>query len=107
MKDVFCANEQKVTQHKGTVDVNGEFLFTCQGCGRFLKFPANTTNINDLITKHEGSNKGQVSIAIQEAKLAELMKAEGEKIEVVSDPVEFTKIPQPTEPIVEGEVIAP
>lgn len=73
-KQIFCANEQKVTSHKGEVDGNGEFVFTCD-CGRFLKFPKDTTpeQFNELLTAHEEANTGQVSQAEQEKKLAELI----------------------------------
>jgi uncharacterized Zn finger protein len=76
-KDIFCAKEQKVTSHKASVDGNGEFLFECEtpDCGRFIKFPADTTpeQFDIYIKAHEESNTGQVSLEEQEKKLAELL----------------------------------
>lgn len=60
-KNIFCANEQKVTEH--SVDyVNGEFIFTCE-CKRFLKLPGdlNKEEIAKALDRHEESNQGQVS----------------------------------------------
>lgn len=61
-KDAFCANEQEITEHKVTVDVNGEFLFTCD-CGRFFKLPGDLDKkaIDEALILHEDHNKGQVS----------------------------------------------
>jgi len=74
-KDIFCAACQKVTSHKGEVDGNGEFVFTCEVCGRSLKFSKDTTpeQFNKLLTAHEAVNTGQVSQAEQEAKLKALL----------------------------------
>jgi hypothetical protein len=80
MKDIFCTKEQKVTAHKGEVDANGEFLFTCQteDCGRFVKFPADTNveQFNQMLAVHEEQNKGQVSVEAQEARLQALLAPE-------------------------------
>lgn len=77
MRDIFCSNCQKITQHKGAIDNNGEFVFTCQidNCGSFLKFPASTskTEFEELIKKNEEANKGQISIAEQEERLETLL----------------------------------
>lgn len=73
MKNIFCANEQKLTPHKATVDANGEYVFTC-ACGRFLKLPADTKDFEKVFAVHEKANTGQVSIEAQEKKLAELME---------------------------------
>jgi hypothetical protein len=77
MKDVFCTKEQKVTEHKASLSPDGEFVFTCQteGCGRFIKFPADTENLDELLVTHEEVNTGQVSIEAQEKKLADFLKA--------------------------------
>ena len=78
MKDIFCTKEQKVTQHTGTIDANGEFLFSCltEDCGRFIKFPASTTKeeFETLIKAHQEKNAGQVSIEEQEKKLKEILE---------------------------------
>lgn len=77
MKDIFCTKEQKVTQHIGTIDANGEFLFSCltEDCGRFIKFPATTTKeeFETLINVHQEQNTGQVSLEEQEKKLKEIV----------------------------------
>lgn len=94
MKDIFCANCQKVTPHKGSVDANGEFLFECQNelepavaasegveakpavlCTRFVKFPADTTpeTFATYLNAHQASNAGQVKIEVQEKRLADLL----------------------------------
>lgn len=78
MKKLFCANEQSVTEHQASLSPDGEFVFTC-ACGRFVKFPADAENIEELIAKHEETNKGQVSIEAQEAKLAALLKSVEDK----------------------------
>jgi len=76
-KELFCAKEQLITNHEGSVDSNGEFVFTCitKGCNSFLKFPASVSpkDFKVLLEKHEAANKGQVSVEIQEKKLKELM----------------------------------
>lgn len=74
-KDIFCTKEQKVTAHEASLTPTGEFLFTCttEDCGRFIKFPADTENLDELLTAHEYANTGQVSIEAQEKKLEELI----------------------------------
>ncbi len=82
LKDIFCAKEQAVTSHKGYVDSNGEFVFSCQseGCDRFVKFPADTTpeQFAELLAKHEAHNTGQISLEKQQAKLMGLVAAQEE-----------------------------
>lgn len=98
IKQIFCANCQQVTTHKGSLDVNnGEFIFECQNvitpavvdpttnqetspaviCDRFLKFPADTTveDFPTLLQKHQEANQGQVSLEGQEVKLQEFIDA--------------------------------
>ncbi len=75
-KNIFCANEQKVTEH--SVDyVNGEFIFTCN-CKRFIKLPGDLKKdeIADALKKHQEANKDQVS-------QAELDKEKEEKLKLV------------------------
>ena len=77
MEQIFCAKCQTVTEHKVSVDGNGEFLFECQtaDCGRFIKLPADFPGetIEDYMTAHQEANTGQVSIEDQEKKLAEML----------------------------------
>ena len=84
-KDIFCSKDQILTPHKGEIDANGEFLFTCQneGCDRFIKLPSDTTpeDFNSLAEAHKAANEGQVSVEAQEKKLAEIMTAEPVKPE--------------------------
>ena len=74
-KDIFCANEQLVTTHDASVDSNGEFVFTCQTCGRFVKLPADLepAQMEELLAKHEEANTGQVSIEASEKTLDALL----------------------------------
>jgi hypothetical protein len=60
-KNIFCANEQKTTEHKADY-LNGEFVFTCK-CGRFLKLPGDITKAQlvKALEKHEEVNQGQVT----------------------------------------------
>lgn len=85
MKNIFCAKEQKVTEHKASLSTDGEFVFTCQseGCGRFIKFPSTTTDLNEAIAKHEEANTGQVSLEDQEKKLDDFLKQADAVVEEV------------------------
>jgi len=73
MKHLFCARCQAITEHAGSVDMNGEFVFRCQteSCDRFIKFPSDidATAFNELALKHKAANEGQVSLEEQEARL--------------------------------------
>ncbi len=71
---VFCAHEQKETEHTLDIDGAGEIVLTC-GCGRFLKFPKGTTaeDLKGLLEKHKASNAGQISVEAMEAQKAELL----------------------------------
>lgn len=84
-KDIFCTKDQIITPHKGEIDANGEFVFTCQneGCDRFIKLPADTDpeSFKTFVEVHQASNEGQVSIEAQEKKLAEIMGTEPAKPE--------------------------
>lgn len=79
-KDIFCAKCQEITPHTGTVDGNGEFVFSCTtpDCGRFVKFPAemNKKDFTVLTGEHQAQNEGQISIEAQEKKLSEIMDEE-------------------------------
>jgi hypothetical protein len=96
MRDLFCAKCQKVTPHKGVVDANGEFLFTCQTildpaelpgevvrCDRFIKFPADTTPVafEELVTAHELGNTGQVILDGQEKILSLILENKTAEVE--------------------------
>lgn len=78
-KNIFCAKCQKDTPHIGSVDANGELVFTCSttGCGRFVKLPADVTpaDAETYFASHKKENEGQVSLEAQEAKLLTLMNA--------------------------------
>lgn len=60
-KEIFCTNEQKVTEQVVTY-VNEEYIFTCK-CGRFFKLPGTLTKeqIDQALTAHEESNQDQVT----------------------------------------------
>lgn len=88
LKDIFCAECQKVTPHEGTTDNNGEFVFHCTEVSvedpkdekktvyhHFIKFPADVSKeqFDKLITKQEEDNSGQVSVAKQQERLGELL----------------------------------
>ena len=62
-KTVFCAKEQKETEHTVTIDTNGEFVFEC-ACGSFLKLPSDfkTKDITKHLELHKVHNEGQVTI---------------------------------------------
>lgn len=83
---VFCANEQKETDHKIDIDGNGEVVLTCIAnvgteeepieCGRFLKFPkgTNAATLKESLAKHKAGNEGQITVESQEAAKDELIK---------------------------------
>lgn len=105
MKNIFCTKEQKVTEHKASINADGEFVFTCttvvvpaeldakgkvvkqaELCGRFVKLPASTTDFESALAVHEEANKGQVSVEEQEKKLADFLKTtKVEDAEVVEE----------------------
>ena len=76
MKNAFCTKEQETTQHKVSLDTNGDFVFTCQtkDCERFFKLAGSTEtkDIDGLLKKEEEANKGQISVEEQEKKLAQI-----------------------------------
>jgi uncharacterized Zn finger protein len=74
-KTVFCANCQVDKEQEATIDGNGDFIFTCPDCGRFVKFSSETQpdEIDGLLATHKEANTGQISVASQEAKLAEML----------------------------------
>lgn len=84
---VFCAAEQKDTEHLLDIDGNSELVLTCTDnvgteespsiCGRFLKFPRGTTpaQLQEYVSAHHTGNRGQVSVESQEAEKAKLLAA--------------------------------
>lgn len=101
IKQIFCANEQIATPHKGEVDGNGEFVFTCQneGCGRFIKFPSDVTpeQFNQLLDLHEQHNTGQVSVEVQNKKLEALLGALEAPVGTSEQPTESAQDAQSVE----------
>jgi len=87
MKDAFCPKEQKITKHKASLDLNGDFVFTCQSkdCGSFFKISSTIKDLDKALKAEEEGSKGQVSIEAQEAKLAAMLgkagATEGEIVE--------------------------
>lgn len=73
---VFCANEQKETEHSIDIDGNGEIVLTCVECGRFIKLPKGTdaAGIKEYIVKHKASNEGQVTLEAIEAHKAKILE---------------------------------
>lgn len=111
-KDLFCARCQQVTSHKGEVDSNGEFLFTCtvSECGRFIKFPGDTNieEFNKLVEVHQETNVGQVDLEKQNEKLAVLLGLSTESAPTVTTEAESVPVEtapevtiQPEETVVE------
>lgn len=61
IKPIFSASLQRVTEHELTVDDNNEIVARCLETGSELKFPnVSEVEFNQLIEKHELSNKGQI-----------------------------------------------
>ena len=104
-KDIFCAAEQLIAPHQGSVDGNGEFVFKClsEGCDRFIKFASNTGAevFAQLLQNHQDHNTGQVSVDKQNKRLAELLGATPQEQEPVAPPV------APEEPVVEQATETP
>lgn len=73
--EIFCANCQEDTAHTGAVDLNGELVFTCTVCDRFIKVPAgmSAADIKKHFEAHREANVGQVSIQPSHDTLDELM----------------------------------
>lgn len=90
---VFCASEQKETDHDLAIANNGEVVLTCtsdlrteeelkdtesavKSCGRFLKFARGTSSkeIKEYLTKHKAQHEGQVTVAAQEAEGAKFLE---------------------------------
>lgn len=62
-KKIFCAAEQKNTNHSLVLDHNEEIVARCVDCGSFLKFPnVPDKDLDDLIALNEEANKGQVIV---------------------------------------------
>lgn len=72
---LFCAGCQKDQSFDGVVDLNGELVFTCTVCGRFLKVPANLTvdEIKAFFVTHAEVNAGQVNIENSQVLLDEIL----------------------------------
>jgi len=64
-RDIFCTNEQKLTEHEVSIDNNGEFLLTCE-CGEFIKLPGdlNKAEIDQAIKENEKENEGKVTLEV-------------------------------------------
>ena len=62
-RDIFCTNEQEITEHEVSIDNNGEFLLTCK-CDEFIKLPGdlNKAEINQAIKENEKENEGKVTL---------------------------------------------
>lgn len=73
---MFCANDQRETEHTLDIDGNAEVVLTCVECGRFQKLPAGTTaeDIKVFVEKHKASNEGQITTASIEAEKAQLLE---------------------------------
>lgn len=98
-KDIFCSRCQEVTSHKGEIDSNGEYLFTCTNvisnpdedvvvCDRFIKYPADITRkeFESKVVEHHEQNVGQISLEEQQKKLLELVgETDSEDIEEEED----------------------
>lgn len=78
-KNIFCANEQEVTEHVVTIDNNGEFVFTCD-CGRFIKLPGDIKKdeLKEALEAHKASNEGQLTVE-------EVEKANLEKLKLIDE----------------------
>lgn len=88
---LFCSKCQIETPHAGSVDLNGELVFTCLNelgttldgngaqvpvyCDRFIKLPAGMTEeeINAFFAKYKADSEGQVDISKSEDALASIM----------------------------------
>lgn len=77
-KQLFCANEQQVTDHSAVIDQNQDMVLTCSVCERAIKFPTEGMTREDLdaaIQAHQDANQGQVSQAAQDAQNDELLQS--------------------------------
>ena len=74
---MFCANEQKETEHVLDIDGNGEIVLTCSDCGRFVKLPKGTDaeGVKKFIESHKVANEGQLSVEAMEAEKERLLEA--------------------------------
>src|SRR6266851_1807590 len=63
---IFCANDQEVVEWAHLPDRNGEILFQCTKCGRFLKYPSGTSRgkLAKLFIAQEKQNIGAVPVEI-------------------------------------------
>lgn len=77
---VYCTICQTETPHTGTVDLNGELVFSCTVCNvGFLKLPAGLTidEIKAAFASHESENSGNVIIEKSYEVLDEVMNDPG------------------------------
>jgi hypothetical protein len=74
IKTIFCARDQKDTDHVLSSSPSGEVVLTCE-CGEFVKFPTGIKKIelDKLIKKHKEANEGQISMDKVNANLKELV----------------------------------
>lgn len=87
VRKVFCAAEQKETNHRIDITDNGEIMLTCINnlgtedvpslCGRFLKFPKGTDieTLKAKLEEHKTVNSGQVTVESMEAVKDEIANA--------------------------------
>jgi len=64
-RDIFCTNEQKLTEHEVSIDNNGEFLLTCE-CGEFIKLPGDMDKegIDKALEDNQAENEGKVTLEV-------------------------------------------
>lgn len=104
IRNIFNATTQQVEPATLSVDSNGEIVARFEN-GAFEKFPAGLTvaEFNDLVTKLETANKGQVSVEATEELVKQLAAEEPNPLpELAEQPAVETPVVEPTPPINEG-----
>lgn len=87
-KLIFCANDQSEEKHVITIDGNGEFVCTCEKCGRFLKFAANTKEeLLGQLETHKTANEGQLTVDALQKKLDEMIPDDKKEEKAKEEPV--------------------
>lgn len=101
MKEIFCTHCVEVTPHKGEIDQNGEYVFTCQNaidkdskgnaifCNANVKFPRVTSpeELEQLITDREAVNRETAENKqshIEQQKILSQVLDGGAKVEVAA-----------------------
>ena len=95
MKPIFCTKCNQETAHKGYVDNNGEFVFSCQtkDCGVFVKFPQVESKaellalIEDRKVVNEAVAEAAHAFKNQEAILSQVLD-DGTEVTVTSEDTE-------------------